>query len=155
MIRSAHPLAISGFITIAIGLAVLLAAYFQAKNKNFKNHRKLMIIAATTLALFLVQYIFRLGVLREETKFEGDDNIRNFVYIPILIVHVITAVITIGLIVKHGRKTLKNQQFTEQGVPYFPKEYRSDHRSTGKRVFLFWLISYFGGIVVFILLYLI
>ena len=78
MIRSAHPLAISGFITIAIGLGVLLAAYFQARNKNFRNHRKLMIIAATTLALFLIQYVFRLGVLREETKFEGSDNVRNY-----------------------------------------------------------------------------
>lgn len=130
-------------------------AYFQAKNKNFKNHRKLMIFAAITLALFLVQYIYRLGVLREETKFEGDDNIRNFIYLPILVVHIITAVITITLIVKHGRKTLKNQQFTEQRVPYFPKEYRLEHRSSGKRVFLFWLISYLGGITVFILLYLI
>lgn len=155
MIRSAHPLAISGFITIGIGLGVLLAAYYQAKNKNFKNHRKLMIIAATTLALFLIQYVYRLGVLREETKFEGDNNIRNFIYIPILIVHIITAVITIILIVKHGQKTLKNQQFTDLEVPYFPKEYRSDHRSTGRRVFLFWVTSYFGGIVVFILLYLI
>ncbi|MFV2016294.1 MAG: DUF420 domain-containing protein [Candidatus Heimdallarchaeota archaeon] len=155
MIDSAHPLAISGFITIAIGLVVLLVAYFQARSKNYKNHRKLMIFAVITLALFLLQYLIRLGILREETKFEGDENFRNFVYIPILIIHITTAVITIGLITKHGRRTLRNQQFTEQGVPYFPKEYRQDHRSYGKKVFLFWLISYLGGIIVFIMLYLI
>ena len=72
-----------------------------------------MILAVITLALFLLQYLIRLGILREETKFEGDENFRNFVYIPILVIHITTAVITLGLIIKHGRKTLKNQQFSK------------------------------------------
>lgn len=114
-----------------------------------------MILAVTTLAAFLIQYLFRLGVLREETKFEGSENLKNFIYLPILIVHITTAVVTLVLIVKHGQKTLKNQKFSEQSVPYFPKEYKQDHRSNGKQVFTFWMISYLGGIIVFILLYLI
>lgn len=97
----------------------------------------------------------RLAVLHEETKFEGDDNVRKFIYIPILIIHVITAIIMIALVVKHGSKTLRNQQFTDQDIPYFHKDYRPEHRSSGQRVFLFWLVSYLGGIVGFLLLYII
>ncbi|MHA2276103.1 MAG: hypothetical protein ACXAC2_10065, partial [Candidatus Kariarchaeaceae archaeon] len=63
--------------------------------------------------------------------------------------------ITLGLINVHGRRTLNNEQFTESGVPYFPKDYREKHRTYGFRVFTFWLISYLGGVIVFILLYLI
>lgn len=153
MLSSAHPLAISGIITIAIGLVVLLSGYFQAKNKNFKNHRRQMILAVITLSLFLIQYIIRLGVLKEETKFTGEENIRKFIYLPILITHVSFAILTLVLIVIHGKRTLRNQQFTNDFVPYFPKEYRVHHRSLGTKVFILWLISYIGGIIVFFLLY--
>jgi putative membrane protein len=155
MLESAHPLAISGIITVAIGLVVLLTGYMQARKKNYKKHRQLMILAVITLALFLIQYLFRLGVLREETRFEGDESIRNYVYLPILVIHISFALITLGLINLHGRRTLNNEQFTESGVPYFPKEYRLNHRALGLRVFIFWLISYLGGVIVFVLLYLI
>ncbi len=153
MLNSAHPLAISGIITIAIGLVVLLLGYSEGKSKNFKNHRKLMILSVITLSLFLVQYVIRLGVLKKETKFEGNENIRKFIYLPTLVIHVSLAIITLGLIVIHGNRTLTNQLFTNEKIPYFPKEYRNHHRSLGQIVFILWLISYIGGIIVFFFLY--
>ncbi|MCH8907319.1 MAG: DUF420 domain-containing protein [Candidatus Heimdallarchaeota archaeon] len=154
-LAEAHPLAISGFLTIALGLYVLVWGYRQAKAKNFKKHRQLMITAAFVLAAFLVQYIFRAGVLRETTTFEGPRWIRNFVYIPILVVHISFAILTIISISIHLRRALSHELRTDQDVPYFPKDYRKPHRSMGKRTFQMWLISYVGGIIVFTLLYII
>lgn len=152
-IENAPPLAISGFITIATGLVVLIAGYLQGKRKNLRSHKKLMMAAVFLAFAFLVQYIIRVS-MGEETKFEGNETIKNFVYLPILIIHIIFAIVTIAAVIVHVRRASRNL-LKNAKVPQFPKEYREQHRSFGKKVFNIWIVSYIGGIIVFVLLYVI
>lgn len=148
-------LAVTGFFTIAIGLIILIWGFISARSKKFNNHRKMMIAAVIVLLAFLVQYIVRAVVLGQETHFTGPTNIRNYVYFPILAVHISFAIITIGLISYHLTKSLDNQQETNQGGVYFPKEYRGKHRRLGRISFTLWMFSYLGGLTIFLMLYVI
>lgn len=147
-------LAVTSFFTIGAGLVVLLIAYYQARIKKLKNHKLLMLTAAVINAAFLVQYITRF-LTSEETPFHGPEVIRNFVYFPILAVHILTAIITIGLVLTHLKRSLDHEQTTPAGQPLFEKPYRMDHRSFGKVTFYFWLTSFVGGIIIFLMLYII
>lgn len=151
-LENAPILAVTGFGTIALGLIVVVWGYVQAKTKKFNSHRNLMLTAAVVNALFLVQYIIRFTTTGE-TPFPGPDNIRLYVYYPILIVHITGAIITIGLVLRHLILSLRYEQRTEQGAVLFDKDYRPRHRKFGRITFLFWITSYIGGIVIFLMLY--
>ena len=145
-------LAITGFFTIAFGLLVLLAGYILGKRRDTNNHKKVMIGAVITLAAFLIQYIIRAS-MGDETRFQGPDNIKYFIYIPILVVHITFAIICIGLISVHLTRSLKQEEVTNTGRVIFPKDYRSSHRAMGRITLLLWSFSYLGGIIIFIMLY--
>ncbi|MCY3411297.1 MAG: DUF420 domain-containing protein [Candidatus Heimdallarchaeota archaeon] len=143
-------LAISGFITIALGLVLLLIAMVMAKTKQFARHKILMQIAVIVTLSFLIQYIIRFS-LGQETHFEGDDTIKNYVYLPILTVHILFALTSIYMIIRHLLETRRN----ELKGPQFKKEYRMRHRSYGKWTFIIWFSSFVGGIIIFFMLYVI
>jgi len=145
-------LATTGFFTIAAGLLVLLIGYQQAKSRNFKNHKYLMLGATAINGAFLIQYITRF-LMREETRFSGPTFVRDFIYLPILVVHITLAVVTIFLVLIHLKRTLSHEQQKESGEPFFQGEYRQDHRSFGLITFRLWAISFVGGIIVFLMLY--
>ncbi len=150
---NASPLAISGFFTILLGFVTLLVGLFYAKQRKYYLHRILMILAVIVDALFLSLYIIRF-LLGDETKFHGPETIRNFVYYPILIIHITLAVVTIVLVFVHLYKTFTNVKWQAKN-PYFEKEYRQVHRGFGRITSMIWIISYIGGITVFFLLYII
>ena len=147
------PLAISGFITIALGLVVLIAGNIQGKKKKLKNHKRLMIAAVLLAFIFLVQYVIRFS-MGEETKFEGNEVIRNYVYFPVLIIHILFAHVTIVIVLIHVKRASQNL-IQNSDIPQFPKEYREQHKSFGKKVFPLWTTPYLGGILFFFLLYVI
>lgn len=152
-LENAPILAITGFFTIALGLVVLIAGYLQGRKKNFRSHKNLMIAAVFLAFAFLVQYIIRFS-MGEETKFEGDAKIKNYVYLPILTIHIIFAIVTIVAVIVHVKRASQNE-IKGGKAPQFPKEYRDQHRTFGKKVFNIWIVSYIGGIIVFFLLYVI
>ena len=147
-------LAITSFFTIAAGLIVLTVAYIQARTKKFKNHKYLMIIAVFINAAFLVQYITRF-LQGQETPFPGPIGFRNYIFLPILTVHILTAIITIVLVLRHVIQASTNEKKQITGIPYFEKPYRDRHRSFGKITFYFWITSFIGGITIFLMLYII
>ena len=150
MLEAIPILAVSSFITILAGLALVLLGYIQAKQGNYKKHKTLMISAVIVQAAFLVQYLTRF-FMGQETHFPGPENIKNYIYLPILVVHILTATVSIFVILKHVYQSKKN----EKPGPQFEKEYREKHRSNGKKVFTIWMISFIGGITIFGMLYLI
>lgn len=152
-LENAPILAITGFFTIATGLVVLIAGYLQGRRKNLRSHKKLMMAAVFLAFAFLVQYIIRVS-MGEGTKFEGNETIKNFVYLPILTVHIIFAIVTIAAVIVHVRRASRNL-IKNSKVPQFPREYREQHKTFGKKVFRIWIVSYIGGIIVFFLLYVI
>lgn len=153
MLSNTPPLAISGFITIAVGFFVLIWGIWAAKQKKYNQHKRVMQLAIIVLAAFLVQYIVRSSLEHKITHYHGPDFWRLYVFYPILTIHITFAIITIGLIVRHVLQARKNEQHTEAGAVYFPKEYRPNHHRLGTITYRLWLISYLGGIIVFIMLY--
>ncbi len=149
----APVLAITGVVTIAIGFVVLLMGYFAAIRKDYRLHYYMMIGAVTLNALFLIQYIIRY-MLGQETHFEGPVFVRNFIYYPILTIHISLSIVVIFLIVKHLRMSL-NEVNWNQGMPYFRSPYNKQHRGFGRKLFFMWFGAYLGGIVIFFMLYVI
>ncbi len=153
-LQSAPPLAISSFITIVIGFFTLLLGYYFARNKkNYRRHYQIMITAALVDLLFLIQYVIRY-LTSGSTHFKGPADVELFIYIPILTVHIITAIIVIFLVAKQILDGLKHKQESPNQDVYFEKPYRAKHRGFGFWVFILWLLSYLGGITIFIMLYL-
>ncbi len=150
-ISEASPLAITGFITIFLGFLVLLSGILMAKRKDYSKHKNLMLSAAFINSVFIMLYVVRF-LTGDETHFQGPSVIRNFVYYPILIVHILFALISIYLIFNHLKATYSHVQWQEKN-PYFGKDYRNIHRRYGRITFFFWFTSYIGGITVFIMLY--
>jgi len=147
-------LATTGFFTIAAGLIVLLIAYQQAKNKQFKNHKNLMLIAAGINGAFLIQYIARF-LMGNETPFGGPDFVHYYIFIPILVIHITGAIVTIFLVLIQLTRSLRHEMKSSTGTPYFDKGYRPTHRSFGRKTFYLWAISFAGGIIIFLMLYII
>lgn len=152
-ISEAPLLAITGFVTIAFGLVILLLGYFSAIRKDYRLHYYMMLGAATLNALFLVQYIVRY-IMGQETHFEGSEVVRNFIYYPILTIHITLSIVVIFLIVKHLRNSLRELNWN-QGNPYFKSPYTKEHRRFGKKLFYMWFGAYLGGIIIFFMLYVI
>jgi putative membrane protein len=150
----ASPLAIAGFIIIGFGLILLQFGFFQAKKKNFNNHRILMIVATVFNALFLILYIIRF-IFTSETTFPGPDIIRNFIYYPILISHIILSIYVIYLVITLLSKTIPNYEITSDKKIILGKDIRDWHRKMGIKTYILWTISFAGGISVFVMLYLI
>lgn len=153
--KAAEPLILSGFFFIAISLIFLLTAVYYAKNRNFKLHRRFMLFAVTTNAIFLIIYVFRFSIFGD-TKFTGPDNIRFFIYYPILIIHITGAIISIALIYIQLKQALTEAKLSSKGQYYFENsERRKRHRSFGTKVAYIWGASFVGGIIVFFMLYII
>ncbi len=151
VLSEASPLALAGFVTIFSGFWVLLSGILMAKRRNYSNHKNLMWGAVIINTAFILLYAVRF-VTGDETHFQGPTAIRNFVYYPILTIHILFALISIFLIARHLKATYSNVQWQEKN-PYFGKDYRDIHRRFGKMTFFFWFSSYIGGITVFLMLY--
>ncbi len=143
--------AISGFILISLSLIFLILAISYAKKKKYANHR-LFILGATTLnILFLISYIIRWSIYGD-TQFTGPENIKLYVYFPILILHICTALVSIWVVSKQLVQAIKNVEI-KNGIPTFSKEFRSTHTSKGRIASMIWGLSFLGGIITFLFLY--
>jgi putative membrane protein len=115
----------------------LLLAYRAIRRLEIDRHRRLMIAAAVTSAVFLVSYLTyhaRVGSVR----FTGQGPVRT-VYFTILISHTILAVAVLPLVLR----TL-----------YLGLRRRDDkHRRLARWTFPIWLYVSVTGVVVYVMLY--
>lgn len=82
---------------INTGVSILLiAALVAVKKRNYRLHKRLMLIAMVLSVLFLVSYILH-HLFAGDTKFGGEGSIRYFYY-AILITHIILAAIILPFI---------------------------------------------------------
>ncbi|MHA2091068.1 MAG: DUF420 domain-containing protein [Candidatus Kariarchaeaceae archaeon] len=152
VISSASPLAISGFVAIAIGLILLLSAMYFVKKRDLVTHKRLMIGAVVFNSLFLVLYVIRWST-EGETAFNGPSTVHDFIYLPILIIHITTALVSIYLVSKQLWLGIFKSETQDDGTPYFKGIYRKMHRKNGRVAFYVWGTSFIGGILIFSLLY--
>lgn len=87
--------------TVAVCLVLGLVA---VKQKQFENHKKIMLTAMVLSALFLISYIAH-HILAGDTKFGGEGFIRYFYYF-ILITHIILAAVILPFILYTSYRAL-------------------------------------------------
>ena len=153
-LQDASPLAIAGFIIIASGLIFLQVGYFLGRRKKYNVHYPLMAGALAFNSLFLLGYIVRFAI-RDETHFAGPQWFAYFIYYPILIIHIILAIVVIILCFSFVPATFKNKGRDKQGAVYLDKSFRDFHRKRGLLTYRIWTFTFSLGILIFVFLYLV
>jgi len=126
----------TAIVTIALG-------WRATRNRDFTKHRALMGTSTLLFAGFLAFYLYRLTV-HGTTEFGGPDAVYQFLYLPILIVHMALAMVCIPLVV-YALVLASTHAVTE--LPGTP------HARVGRVAASLWMVSFFLGIVVYLLLY--
>ncbi len=152
-VKNTSTLAIAGFAAILISLVLLSSAYIAARKKNYNAHKWLMLFAVSTNLTFLILYIIR-WLTEGDTKFGGPSSIFYFVYIPVLIIHILTALISVFFVSKQVWLGLMKTKISADGKIAFIGKFRKIHRYIGKIAIIIWIFSFIGGISIFFMLYL-
>lgn len=124
-------------------ISTILYGVFSIRRGYIQRHRRAMVVSTLLFALFLVLYLYRVSI-EGPTAFGGPDAIRQFVYLPILAVHILLAVVCIPF-VYHALLLALAHPLTEL------RETR--HPQVGRIAALLWLVSFTLGFVVYLLLY--
>jgi putative membrane protein len=115
----------------------LSAALIAIKRGNVERHRRLIYVAGAFSAAFLVSYV-TYHCTCESVKFGGRGWIR-WVYFPLLISHVVLAVVQVPLILRTVYLGVKDR--------------REQHRKWAKVTAPIWLYVSITGVIVYLLLY--
>jgi putative membrane protein len=114
----------------------LLAALFAIKAKNITLHKRFIIAAFTTTALFLLSYV-TYHYLTESTPYGGEGIIR-YIYFFILITHILLAIVIVPLAL-----TTVVRGFTMQV---------EKHRKIARWTMPLWLYVSLTGVIVYLMI---
>lgn len=123
-------------LNAASGL-LLAAAYYAIRRREIERHRRLMLTAAGTSAVFLVSYLVyhaQVGSVR----FTGQGWVRP-VYFTILITHTVLAAVIVPMVLRTLYLALKGR---------FP-----EHRRLARWTFPLWAYVSVTGVVIYVMLY--
>ena len=126
----------AAIVTITLGVRNIRAG-------NIAAHRRLMLLSTLLFATFLVLYLYKI-VLAGTTVFTGPEAVKQFLYLPLLGIHVMLAIVAVPLVVY-----VLLLAWT-RSVAELP---RTPHPRYGRLAAGFWLISFVLGILVYLLLY--
>jgi putative membrane protein len=120
--------------------AVLIGTgYYFIKTGRREAHKRMMIAAVVTSALFLISYLYYHVVLRAGvTHFKGEGVWRP-VYFGILLSHTFLAVVVVPLVLITLSRALKGN---------FAR-----HRAIARYTFPIWMYVSVTGVVIFVMLY--
>lgn len=127
----------------AATLVCILAGWYWIRQGNVDRHKKAMVSAFALILLFLVIYLFRVG--GGDTKiFDGPEFIRNFVYLPMLAVHLFLSIVAVPVVL----------YAVILGLTHTPRELRDEtpHKRVGRIAAGSWAVSLFLGIVTYVML---
>ncbi len=120
-----------------LALVLIISGLLAIRARHESLHRGLMLSAAGVSALFLVSYvIYHLN--GDPVRFEGAGAVR-YVYLTILVTHVVLAVVQTPLIILTIVRGLKDQ--------------RDRHRRLARWTAPIWLYVSFTGVLVYVMLY--
>ncbi len=126
-----------------VAIGTILAAVRAIKAGRIERHRALMLASFGLFAVFLLLYLYRVAVHGPST-FGGPEQIRQFVYLPILIVHIGLAILCVPFVF---------YALLSAGTRSIDEIYGSNHPRAGRIAATLWLISFSMGIVIYALLY--
>lgn len=140
-IVSLLPHAIAAVNSVAV--FTLTAGYVTIKQRKIGYHRIFMLASFILITAFLVMYLGRL-FLGGVKHFTGPPVIRDFVYLPSLIVHLGLSILSVPLVV-YNILTGGFIDLKEVGR-------KTRHRSVGKWAVRLWSLSLALGVFVYFLL---
>jgi putative membrane protein len=127
--------------TAAIG--TILAGVREIRRGNVDRHRALMLASLALFAVFLVLYLYKVTV-QGPADFPGPATVYQFVYLPVLAVHILLAIACIPLLYYVALLGLTRS---------VPEIYESSHRRFGRAAASLWLVSFVLGNVVYAMIY--
>ncbi len=140
---------IVGFLPHVIAVVNTAALYFlyrgwrAVKDGRVRRHRAYMLAAATFISIFLVLYVTRV-VLGGTTAFPGPPDVRLYVYLPALTLHIVLSIISVPLVIYNVYIGLTYDWRTIRQ--------RTRHPQVGRIAVLLWSISLALGVFVYLML---
>lgn len=126
----------------ALALASLLVGWKAIREGRIERHRRFMLISAALISLFLILYVTRVA-LGGVKAFPGPREVRTFVYLPALVVHITLSIISVPLVVHN---LLTGLTYRVGDIP------RTAHPRVGRLGVRLWSVSLALGIVVYVML---
>ncbi|MCL9813734.1 DUF420 domain-containing protein [Natranaeroarchaeum aerophilus] len=127
----------------AVAIVTILAGVRAIRAGEIERHRRLMTASFALFAGFLVMYLYRVALLGP-SSFPGPETIELYVYLPILAVHILLAVLSLPF-VYYALLLAATRSIHE-----LPK---TNHARVGRIAATLWTISFAGGIVIYLMLY--
>ncbi|MXR51382.1 DUF420 domain-containing protein [Halovenus sp. WSH3] len=129
-------LSLAAIGTISYGVASI-------RRNNVVEHRRAMLTATALFALFLLLYLYRIS-LEGTTEFGGPELVYQYLYLPMLAVHILLAMLCIPF-VYYALLLAGTHSISE--LP------ETNHPKAGKVAAVLWLVSFALGIAVYLQLY--
>lgn len=126
-----------------LAIGTIASGWRAIRRDDVDRHRAAMLLSLALFAAFLALYLYRVSLLGP-SEFAGPDAVYQFVYLPVLAVHVLLAVVCIPLLYYVLLLALTRP------VSELP---RTNHRRVGRVAASLWLVSFTLGTVVYLLLY--
>ncbi len=125
-------------------IATITVGWRAIRRGDVERHRLAMIASFGLFAAFLVFYLYRLIAMGGPQPFPGPDAIYQFVYMPLLVVHIFLAVVCVPLV-----------YYALLLAAAYPVDElrRTNHARFGRLAASLWLVSFTLGIAVYVLLY--
>ncbi len=117
---------------------LLVAGRIQIARRRIEMHKRFMIAAFVTSALFLVNYLAYHALIHGSKHFTGEGWLRA-VYFTILLAHTILAAVIVPLVLLSLSRGLKRQD--------------ARHRAISRWTFPLWLYVSVTGVVIYLMLY--
>ncbi|WP_137285152.1 DUF420 domain-containing protein [Halorussus salinisoli] len=127
-----------------VAFGVVAASWRWIRQGKVERHRRGMLAGVVLFAAFLTLYLYRVALLGP-THFEGPQVVEQFVFYPILGIHVLLAVVCIPLLYYVLLLAL-TRPVSELSA--------TNHPRVGRVAASLWLTSFALGVVVYLLLYL-
>jgi putative membrane protein len=129
-------ISVAAITTIAVGWRAI-------RSGQVARHRAAMLSAAGSFATFLLLYLYKV-VVEGTAPFPGPEQVYQFVYLPLLAVHMTLAVVCVPLLYY---VLLIGLTHSVAEIP------RTNHPRVGRVAATLWLTSFALGFVVYLLLY--
>ena len=126
-----------------VAIGAIAYGWRQIRRGNVRNHRVAMVSAALLFAAFLLLYLYKV-VVEGTASFPGPESVYQFVYLPLLAIHVTLAVVCVPLLYY---VLLIGLTYPVAEIP------RTRHPRVGRVAASLWLTSFALGIAVYLLLY--
>ncbi len=126
----------------AAALASLLAGWRAIRAGRIRAHRTFMLTAAVLISTFLVLYVTRV-VLGGVKVFPGPPEVRRYVYLPALMVHIALSILSVPSVVFN---VLIGLTHDVDDIP------RTPHARVGRVAVATWSVSLALGIAVYLML---